>query len=125
MQQVDIQAVKAAMEEFRISQRKLADDPEQGCVFRAQLAVTPELTLWRAEEVNRGTDPNEVLNAMVMLVASTIAGEIMAVTDDQGAQFETFNRTIHAIAEEVAALFLDPTRGIQQRFPMEEVAGNA
>ena len=121
---IDLAEVEAAMEEFRISQRKKAEDPTMGFVYRAQLAVTPELTLWRAREINRGTDGNEIMNAIVMLIAATIGGEVMAETDDQADQFDIVNKILRAVAEETAAILTKPGYIVNQRFDLKE-AGRA
>lgn len=123
-QMIDLAEVEAAMETFRAGQRDKAEDPKMGVVFRAQLAVTPELTLWRARELNRGTGANEILNAIVMLVAATIGGEIMAIEDDRNAQFEIINLALQAIAEETASILTRPKHIINQRFELKE-AGRA
>lgn len=124
-QLIDLVEVNEAMERFRASQKEKAEHPEMGCVFRAQLAVIPELTLWRAREMNRGTEPNELLNAFVMLVASALAGELLANTTDTGEAFQTLNRSLAAIAEETAALLINPaSRGTLTRFSTKE-AGTA
>lgn len=121
---IDLAEVEAAMEEFRINQRSKAEDPDMGIVFRAQLAVSPELTIWRAKEINRGSDPNLIMNAVVMLVAATLAGEVMAVEDETEAQFAVVNRILQAIAQETAVILTKPGYIVNQRFETTE-AGRA
>lgn len=121
---IDLADVEAAMEEFRASQRNKAEDPTMGVVYRAQLAVTPELTLWRARELNRGTDANAIMNAVVMLVSATIGGEVMANELDIEASFGLVNKILQAIAEETASILTNPGYVNHQRFALKE-AGRA
>lgn len=121
---IDLAEVEAAMEKFRAGQREKAEHPEMGCVYRAQLVVTPELTLWRARELNRGTDPNLIMNAIVMLIAATVGGEVMAGDEDLDEQFAIVNRVLQAVAEETAAILTRTSHIINQRFELKE-AGRA
>jgi hypothetical protein len=124
-QMIDIADVEAGMEEFRARERKKTDLPGvQGVVARAQLAVSPELTLWRVKELNRGTDPNEVMNGIVALVAATLAGEVLAVPMPKDRQIAVINRTLTAIAEEVVSILSGQADMTIHRHEFKE-AGNA
>lgn len=122
---IDLAEVEAAMEEFRIRERNKAEQPGMtGIVARAQLAALPALTIWRVKEMNRGTEPNELLNALMMVIAAALAGEIMSTEDDQKEQFAIVNRALQGLAEEIASILTGKAPVIAQRHEFKE-AGRA
>lgn len=77
-----------------------------GTIARMQTEVNPALPRWRANEVNRATDPNHVSNAMVALIASTLVSESQAVygpgaTDEH---YGYINAVLQGIAEEFGSM---------------------
>lgn len=120
-QMIDIAEVEAHMIEFRASMEKQINDPELGMVYRAQLAVLPELTIWRAKEMNRGGSPNDIMNAIVAVVAGVIAGEVMSAAGDKDEALGVINRTLRAIAEEAVAMLAQQRPITNKRFDFKDI----
>lgn len=106
----DLSEVKASLDAFLESEKHKTELPGfEGVVARAQQAILAPITIWRAEESNRGTDDNTIMNAIVGMCASTIVGEIKenCPPGDVDAQFEVANRIIAAVAEEIAITIIE------------------
>lgn len=98
------------MEAFRIMERTKTELPGlEGVVARAQLAAMPVLTIWRVHEMNRGTDSNELMNALLMVCAAALSGEILSTTDDRHEQFGVANRVLQGLAEEIGSILTGRT----------------
>jgi len=52
----------------------------ENLVARIQTEVGPEMTRWRTREHNAQHDPAEILQALCLFMASTMAGELMQKT---------------------------------------------
>jgi hypothetical protein len=98
-----------------------------GVIARMQTQVNPPMNRWRAAEVNRGTDPNDVANALVALIAGTLVSEATAVygreiSDDH---YGFINMMLQAIAEEFGSQ-LNGEGGVKSSvIAMDDVAGRA
>jgi hypothetical protein len=125
-QMIDLAEVEAAMEEFRIRERGKTERPGlEGVVARGQLAALPALTIWRVNEMNRGTDANEMMNALVMVVAAALSGEIMSTAGgDQTEMFAITNRLLQGLAEEIGSILTGAADIVASRHEFKE-AGRA
>jgi hypothetical protein len=122
---IDLADVEAAMEAFRVRERAKTELPGMdGIVARAQLAALPALTIWRVKEMNLGTDPNEMMNALVMVLAAALSGEIMSTTHERVEQFDIVNRVLQGLAEEIASILTGEAAVMASRHEFKE-AGRA
>lgn len=103
----DTTEVEESVDAFLATQaHRLEADGSDAPIARAQHALLKPLTVWRAQESLRGTDPNMILNAVVAMTVSTMMGEIAENTapGDIPAQFRVANNLLAAIGEELGTL---------------------
>lgn len=107
MQQVDMAQLNRELAQASQVLNKRAELPgPDGATARMQLAVLAPLTLWRAEEGNRGTDDNTILNVVVQLCASQIVASIKSLETDMGSEVAMVNAMLGGIAEEIHAIMV-------------------
>lgn len=103
----DTTEVEESVDAFLATQaHRLEAGGDDAVIARAQHALLKPLTVWRACECLRETDPNVILNAVVAAMVSTMMGEISENTPpgDIPAKFRVANRLLAAIGEELAIL---------------------
>ena len=84
---IDLEEVQQSCAAVREGYLKNSERPrEEGAVSRLGADCDTALTLWRAKEANRRTDPNDVINALIMALAAHIAGEVMNYADGAARQ---------------------------------------
>lgn len=73
---LDLEEAKAVIAEQRkISDPHIKDDGIKGIVARS-ISVHEAMTFWRIGEVNRRSDPNDVMTAIFNIFANAIAAEL-------------------------------------------------
>ncbi|MFA5951507.1 MAG: hypothetical protein WC807_14605 [Hyphomicrobium sp.] len=56
---------------------------EEGALSRLGADCDTVMTIWRAKEANRRTDPNDVINALIVAIVAHIAGEVLNHANDE------------------------------------------
>jgi hypothetical protein len=108
---IDMAEVQATMEALRERSKAALELPGfAGVTARLQDAVVPEMTYWRARELNRGTQPALMVEAMVAVFAASFAGEFRQYTDSTDAQFELANEVISSFANALGNIILTPQK---------------
>lgn len=82
-------------------------DEPNNVLARIQFTVIPAIIRWKVGEMNRGTDEDSVLNALVCLVASQtvdIVGEVIGSAVPSDRHFALSNKILQAIGEELGAI---------------------
>jgi hypothetical protein len=129
MLRVDPEKIEAELAAFLEREGPKALQPGfPGVVARAQIALLPTITRWRVQEMNRlGADPNEVANALVMMIASTLTGEAMSVYGQEAndEHFSFINNMLRGIGEECGALLTRQIGGVQYHHHKPEQSGTA
>lgn len=104
----DLSEVRASLDAFIESEKHKIDLPgHEGVLTRCQHAVLTPITIWRTAESNRGTDPALIMDAIISMCASTIAGEVTENVSDIDAQFSVVNKILNALAKSIAATIAD------------------
>lgn len=114
-------AIAAMIEEMKPA---LAVPGVRGTLARMQTMVTPAVLRWRSSEVNRGTDPNDIANALVGLISSTLVAEATAVYGMEPTydHYNFINSMLQGIAEEFGSM-LNGAGGIKMKSVAMDVAG--
>lgn len=75
---IDLEEVQkncAVTRETYLKNRELPG--EDGALARLGADCDPAMTIWRAREANRHTDPNDVINALIRGLVAHIAAEVL------------------------------------------------
>lgn len=105
---IDPTKVDQQLAEMVASMAPFLDGAEPNNVLaRLQSQVVPAFVRWRANETNRRTEENVVLNAIVCFVSSQLVSavcEVIGDTDIEDVHFELANKLLHAIGDEVGSI---------------------
>jgi len=89
-------------------------------VARIQTAVIPAFIRWKAGEMNRQSDTNSVLNAVVAFMSSQMVGVIGDVAASEEEAFQIANNMLQGIGEEVGAVLAGARKIGEFHVPAEQ-----
>jgi hypothetical protein len=104
---IDLEDVMRGINDMRQGYLRNKDKPGvEGVVARCGLATDQGMTLWRAQEFNLGTDPNDVITAIIAAFSAALYGEISQLTADHGEQIDIAQNCTAGFAQALAGAIL-------------------
>jgi|SRR5579859_1989052 len=97
--EIDIDELTTSMDASLVSARA---NYETSYLARAMVDLVRPAHIWRAQERNRGTSPEGILEALCTVAVSLVASELEDTDADQDQKIDLINIFMHAFAEGVA-----------------------
>jgi hypothetical protein len=80
---VDLEKIQNLIDAGVRDAKSHLNDPRLACSARYTIDVQPGMVMWRVKETNRGTDPVEIVEAMVEGFASSMSSHIKSTIDEE------------------------------------------
>lgn len=99
----------------------------KGVLARMQSTATPALVRFREAEINRGSDPTDVGNALMLLFATTLMSEACAIwgLDPSDNHYSYINNMLKGIAAEFEEILTGNADYVTKSAVSLEVSGSA
>lgn len=100
---IDIEDVIRGINEIHKGYMRDKDKPGlTGVIARCGLATDQAMVLWRVKESNSETDPNDIIEAIIVAFTAALFGEISQFTQDTNDQIVMAQRCLAEMASSLA-----------------------